>query len=439
MKFKIQLNLIRRYVMKKYFLISSLVLCFCLMILIPAFTTAQEKLRKEDRYYIADIEKEFNVSKGGDLIMERVQGDVIITTWDKDIVKIHEIRKMDVYTEAEAKAVLKESGSIYQQTGNTIKIGSEGSYRSYMSSKFEVILPSVFNIDINTSGGDISVSVLKGSVKLNTSGGDIDLIRIDGRVEAKTSGGDVSVKENTQAVSIKTSGGDIEIQDVQGEVDARTSGGDITINNNKAKVIARTSGGNVNLLNIGAEVDASTSGGDIEVDGSNGKLTVTTSGGDIQLKNIKDVIQARTSGGDIQALNVMNGISAKTSGGDIDLDDIQGFIEAKTSGGDVEARMTLTNFSKDHHVDMKSSGGNITLSIPEKLPATITAIITISGTSWRDYDIYSDFPLTSTKEADKDKSGRKEEVIRSEGKINGGGDLILLETTNGNITLKKLR
>ncbi len=425
--------------MKKNYLKSVLGLALCLLILIPTLIFSQEKLRKEGRYYIAEIEKTFDVKKGGNLIMEKIRGDVLITTWDKNVVKIHEIRKMDVYTEAEAKAVLKETDVIYQKSDNIIKVGGEDRYRSYMSSKFEVVLPSEFNVDIVTSGGDISVTDLKGTVELKTSGGDIDLIRIDGTVEAKTSGGDVTVKENTQAVSIKTSGGDVEIYDVQGEVAAKTSGGDIVITNNNAKVIAYTSGGTIKLSNIGAEVDAHTSGGDIEVDGSKGKLDVATSGGDIDLKNISDVVEAKTSGGDIEASNVMKGINAKTSGGDIELDDIQGFIEAKTSGGDVEAKMTLKDFSKDHHVDMKSSGGDLTLYIPESLPATITAIIKISGTSWRDYDIYSDFPLTSKKDTGQDKRERREEIIRSEGKINGGGDLILLETTNGNITIKKLR
>lgn len=425
--------------MKKNYLKSVLSLALCLLILIPTLIFSQEKLRKEGRYYVAEIEKTFDVKKGGDLIMEKIRGDVIITTWNKNVVKIHEVRKMDVYTEAEAKAVLKKTDVIYQKSGNVIKVGGEDSYRSYMSSKFEVVLPSEFNVDIGTSGGDISVADLKGTVDLKTSGGDIDLIRIDGPVEAKTSGGDVTVKENTKAVSIKTSGGDVEIYDVQGEVTAKTSGGDIVIKNNNAKVIAYTSGGNIKLSNIGAEVEAHTSGGDIEVDGSKGKLDVATSGGDIDLKNISDVVEAKTSGGDIEASNVMKGINAKTSGGDIELDDIQGFIEAKTSGGDVEAIMTLKDFSKDHHVDMKSSGGDLILYIPERLPATITAIINIRGTSWRDYDIYSDFPLTTEKENDKEKRGRREEIIRSQGKINGGGDLILLETTNGNITIKKLK
>ncbi len=203
--------------------------------------------------------------------------------------------------------------------------------------------------------------------------------------------------------------------------------------------MSNTSGRSIELYNVGAEVDAHTSGGDIIVNGSKGSLEVSTSGGDIELKNINDVIEAKTSGGDIEADNVLNGIKVKTSGGDIELNDIKGFIEAATSGGDVEAQMTLTNFSKNHHVTLKSSGGNLKLYIPAKLPATIDATIKISGFSWHDYEISSDFPLTTeTVKDSKSQRGKRVETIHSHGKINGAGDLIKLETSNGNIEIKKL-
>ena len=134
--------------MKKSQIISILGLGLLLLNLIPVTTLSQEKLRQEGRYYIADIIKEFKVEKGGDLIMEEVRGDIIITTWDKNVVKIHEIRKMDVYTKGEAEAIFKDAKSIYKKDGNTVRVGAEASYRSYMSSRFIVNLPTTFNIFI---------------------------------------------------------------------------------------------------------------------------------------------------------------------------------------------------------------------------------------------------------------------------------------------------
>lgn len=424
--------------MKKQNWTMIVVMGWLMIVLNPLSILSQYDLWHEGRYYMAKITKEYQVKPGGELIMDKVRGDVRVETWDKNIVAIREVRQMDVYTEAEAKAILKEAEQEYKQDGNTILVRAAFFRRSNVNSTFDIRLPIEFNIQINTAGGDIAVAGLKGNEILNTSGGDIELLRVDGRVEAKTSGGDVTIRENKKEVMVKTSGGDIVIKDVQGAVEARTSGGDIMIENNQAQVTARTSGGSIELLNIGAAVEAHTSGGDIEVTGSKGKLSLSTSGGDIEVRDASDVVSASTSGGDIKAATVLGGISARTSGGDLILSHITGFIEGQTSGGDIEAQMRITDFSKDHHVNLQSVGGDITLYLPEKLPATITAILFVERGAWQTYDIYSDFPLTKSQKSEEKDRRRRREEIRSEGAINGGGDAIRLETTNGNINIKKL-
>ena len=103
--------------------------------------------------------------------------------------------------------------------------------------------------------------------------------------------------------------------------------------------------------------------------------------------------------------------------------------------------MTLTDFSKDHQVELRTAGGELTLILPEKLPATLRAEIEVED-RWRDYNIYSDFPLTTRTEgsgAEKRYRRRRRSYIRSEGEINGGGDLIELYTVNGDIHIKRLR
>ncbi|NOZ62692.1 MAG: DUF4097 family beta strand repeat protein [Calditrichaeota bacterium] len=430
---------------------AALTVIFIIFLLMSTMAWAQQ-LRKQGRYYVADIEKEFKVKPGGSLEIKNVRGDVQITSWSKNVVYIHERRKMDVFTKAEAEAVLKDLKSQYQQVGDKIIVGMEGSYRSYMSSYFDVKLPQKFNAQVSTAGGDLSVSDLIGDVKLATSGGDIDVTGIDGIVNATTSGGDISAKRIGQQVTLATSGGDIDLEEIKGDVKAATSGGDLSlreidgnvrastsggdiiVEKNTANVSVQTSGGDIELYDIGAEVRASTSGGDIVVRRSNGTVKVSTSGGDIELTDIRGKITATTSGGDIKATTVMDGIKVSTSGGDVDLFDIRGFIDASTSGGDMRAEMTLKDFSKDHHISMKTSGGEIELKIPEKLPATIKARLKITPRARDDYGIISDFPISIKKE----KEGRNE-IITATGEINGGGDVIELKTTNGNISILKLK
>ncbi len=401
-----------------------------------------QELTKRGRYYVAEITKTFKVQEGGQLIISDVRGDIRITTWDKKEVFVKELKRMDVYTEEEAKTVLEKSKSSYRQRGNTIEIGGEYYSRDWIKSEFDVTVPKVFMVDIKTRGGDISVCRLHGEVKLKTSGGDIVLEEIDGEVDSHTSGGDIEVINSTKSVRIKTSGGDIQLENIGGPLVAKTSGGDIVLRNSKNRMDLHTSGGSIEINDAGGEVKAHTSGGDIDVVNTQGDVEVHTSGGDIDLRNIGGRLDASTSGGDIKGDIINGSVKTSTSGGDIDLKDVKGGVEAKTAGGDISVEITLEDFKKSHQVDLRTAGGELVIYIPEKLPATIRAEIEISD-RWDDYNIYSDFPLTSTENTGEESGSRRRhrrrKSIRSEGDINGGGDLIELYTVNGDIHIKKLR
>ncbi len=426
-------------IMKK----SMLVIISLLFFGLNASLLAQE-LKKQGRYYVAEITKTYKVSKGGTLRIYDIQGDVHVSAWDKNEVLINENIRMDVYNEDEAKTVLERSKSSYVQRGDVIEIGGEYHRRDWIKSHFEVNVPKEFNLEIETRGGDLSVSDLIGEVELHTSGGEIKLTDIDGIVDAKTSGGDIVVTNSHKRATLKTSGGELELRNIGGPLSAKTSGGNVTLRGSKDRVELRTSGGDIEITDAGGDVKAHTSGGDIEIGNTQGAVEVHTSGGDIDFKSVGGFLDASTSGGDIEGRTVQGGAEVSTSGGSIDLQDVKGGVQAKTAGGDITVEITLMDFKKDHRVDLRTAGGEITLFIPEKLPATIRAEIEITD-RWEDYNIYSDFPITSTEEDSesserrRSRRSRSRKFIRGEGEINGGGDIIELFTTNGNIHIKKLR
>lgn len=406
--------------------------------LLLASLSFSQELQKSGRHYVAEITKNFKVKPGGELHIFDVSGNVSVTVWDKSEVFITEVTKMDVYTEDEARTVLERSKSSYRQVDNRIEVGGEYHRRDWIKSEFDINVPQKFNVDIETRSGDISVVGLTGLVELSTSGGEIVLRDIDGEVDAKTSGGDIEVINSTKRVEIRTSGGDLMLEEIGGPLIAKTSGGDITLIGSKDRAELRTSGGDIVLRNVGGEVQAQTSGGDIEVDETRGAVEVHTSGGDIDITDVDGELDASTSGGDIDGRSINGGVRVSTSGGDIDLLDVKGGVDGKTAGGDIEVEITLTDFKQDHRVNLRTAGGRIALAIPAKLPATIRAEVEVTD-RWEDYNIISDFPLTIEEDKEERERWRGRKYIRGEGNINGGGDLIELYTTNGDIEIRKLR
>jgi DUF4097 and DUF4098 domain-containing protein YvlB len=406
------------------------------MLVISSVQSPAQELRREGKYYVTEITRSFKVQANGQLRMRRVRGDVDVRAWAKPEVFIKQSLRFDVYTEGEAKRVLEEVKSSFSQTGDLIDV-SGASSRDWIDSRFAINAPADFRIDVSTEGGDISVTEMKNEIRLQTSGGDIDLITVGGPVRANTSGGDITVRSSTGEVDLRTSGGDLTLENILGFLRGSTSGGNITLAGAKKDVNLRTSGGDIEIRDVSGQLDASTSGGDIDVEKCTGEVEVSTSGGDVTVRNTGGNTRASTSGGDIDVYNINGSITAHTSGGDLELRDVRGAIDGATSGGDVTASLTLTDFSKPHPVTLRSSGGSIVLSIPEKMPATVRAEIVMERRRWGSferYEIISDFPLTMTRD---EEGGR--ERIRAEGSLNGGGDLIDLSTSSGNIEIRKAR
>ncbi len=167
-------------------------------------------------------------------------------------------------------------------------------------------------------------------------------------LDLNTSGGSIDVDDLVGEARVKTSGGSLSLGRIEGPVDANTSGGSIELRQAKGKVLARTSGGGITLGEVSGDVDVETSGGSIEVDGAAGNLRAHTSGGGVSLRGLQGNVDASTSGGSLEA-EILKQLDApcelETSGGGVVVylaRDIKLDIDAYTSGGEVESDLPIT-------------------------------------------------------------------------------------------------
>lgn len=163
-------------------------------------------------------------------------------------------------------------------------------------------------------------------------------------------------------------------------------------------------------------VDVRTSGGGLAVRDLNAPVRAETSGGGVQVQNVAGTVNAHTSGGRIEVADSTGDLDLKTSGGGIDIRNDDGKVEARTSGGGIEAQLRA-----NHGIDLRTSGGTITVLLPEDTHASVDAE-TSGG------HVTSEFPLTTTQIDDRN---------HVQGVIGGGGPAISLNTSGGNIRLKR--
>jgi hypothetical protein len=217
---------------------------------------------------------------------------------------------------------------------------------------------------------------------------------------------------NKTSTNLTTSGGNISVNNLLGEQSLSTSGGNIDLYELTGNIQASTSGGNVSLNKIKGNCNASTSGGNISMNKIDGKLNVSTSGGNINAADTKPELNASTSGGNINISHAVGTTDVNTSGGSIDLREIEGRMRAITSGGNISANINkLTN-----KLVLETSGGSIDATIPAGLGM--------------DLDISAD--NIHTKLVNFTGTSKKERI---EGQMNGGGILVQLSASGGNVSL----
>ena len=206
----------------------------------------------------------------------------------------------------------------------------------------------------------------------------------------------------------------------QYNVDLNTASSDISVANLTGDVRVRSSGGSLCFQSITGTVCGHTSGGSVEAVDITGDVQVRTSGGSLRLGAIQGFVSGRTSGGSIKAVDCNGGTDVRTSGGRIWLGGIGRNVTARTSGGSIQAAMTAQPQSE---CSLRTSGGAINCTLIPDVAVDLEAKASGGRVS-------TDFTVESTIQGEVPKN-------RLEGSINGGGPLLKLRTSGGNIHLQK--
>lgn len=121
--------------------------------------------------------------------------------------------------------------------------------------------------------------------------------------------------------------------------------------------------------------------------------------------------------GDVTVDGVQGSVFAETTNGGIDARNVAGKIDAETTNGGVDVEVAHVS---DSGITLGCTNGHVSLTLPKDAKATISARVTNGGIDTGNLPI----------EASGDNTRR-----RFNGRLNGGGPKIELETTNGAVTI----
>ena len=174
--------------------------------------------------------------------------------------------------------------------------------------------------------------------------------------------------------------------------------------------------GSARVGDLDGTIKAVMKGGSIQFRNVTGPVTARTDGGSISLRDVGGDLDATSNGGSVAAGRVNGKVVARANGGSVAIDEATDAIDAKAAGGSVAAYI-----SKQPRSDSKliAEAGNVELRLPESIAVNIDASCSAGRLS-------SDFSL----------NGHQDEN-RLRGTINGGGPLVMVRASAGNIYLRK--
>lgn len=237
--------------------------------------------------YAEEINKSFDVGRDGTLKIDTDVGSIEIATHAAETVKV--TVEIDGFDSDDFEVTFDHDGDSLSIEGDKRNNSSSWGRRSV---HFDIVVPEQYNLSLDTSGGSIRVSDLKGQVAAKTSGGSLRFGNIAGDIKGRTSGGSIKVEEALGDVDIHTSGGSIHVGTVEGNVVARTSGGSITLGKVSGEANVKTSGGSIKVESVGGAITGKTSGGSIKVAMAKqptGDTELRTSGGSVTVYLADDI------------------------------------------------------------------------------------------------------------------------------------------------------
>jgi len=160
-------------------------------------------------------------------------------------------------------------------------------------------------------------------------------------------------------------------------------------------------------------LDLDTSNGRVEVRWIDGNVQMGTSNGRIEGQDIKGDVVAETSNGGIRLERVSGSAEAVSSNGKVTIREASGDIRCHTSNGSILLHNVVAS------AEAVTSNGSIECVIPDNASATVSG-------STSNGKIRSEFPLTIRHK-------------RVSGRIGDGKSSIKLRTTNGSISIKRMK
>lgn len=196
------------------------------------------------------------VRPGARLEVGTVAGDVSVTTWSRNAVRITASRS-------------SREGVDIAASDQLVRVKAQGRHGAAESVDFDITVPAWMPISISAVDGDIKVSGAQNEVTAETVQGDVTLLGGSGNISLRSVHGSVTLEKASGRIDLHSVNDDVKATDVSGDLSVETVNGDVKLRGIQS-----------------SNTEATTVNGDVTYDGTikdGGRYVFSTHDGDVRV------------------------------------------------------------------------------------------------------------------------------------------------------------
>jgi DUF4097 and DUF4098 domain-containing protein YvlB len=265
-------------------------------------------------------------------------------------------------------------------------------------------------------------------VHVETRSGALNLNSLTATILGTTGGGDIKLDALVGPVTISSGGGNIEGGNLGADFTLSSGGGDVHINNIAGQARVTVGGGKVYIGTVKGST-ITTGGGSIEVRKCDGDLRASTDGGNLNFGDVSGTVRAITGGGSVRLASANGRVQVSTGGGSVELYNLGQGAQVETGAGPITVAF-VSNHGAFTDSSLHTAAGDVSVCLPGNMPVTVHA----SSDMTNGKGIFSEFPELKINASGGSYGPR---AMSAEGALNGGGPLLRVRTTIGQINFKR--
>jgi hypothetical protein len=300
------------------------------------------------------------------------------------------------------------------------------------NNRFEIRIPSRFDVRIASGGGTLSIADVEGRFRGHTGGGGFELERLAGSAQLTTGGGEIRVSDSELSGRVSTGGGSVVLSRVRGGLRGSSGSGPVIHGESGS---GRTTG-TADLSDMRVDRDNATISIGRNTEYRSGSLSIEKAGGHIDLDRAPNGARVHTGGGNVTVGRSAGFVSASTGGGDVTVGPVAGSVRAGTGSGEVH--VMIDKADEEQVIDVTSGTGRVIIELPRDFDGRLDLETAYTRTFEGSARITSDWDLERAPLSGwDDREGTPRRYLQASGELGTGRGRVRVRTVNGEIIIRR--